>query len=254
MSNKFIINADDYGLTESCTKAIADAFKRGLISSTTACANGAYIAEGLTLAKENGFADKIGIHINLTEGKPLTDKIANDSFFCEDGKFHGKINRLKKPTKEQLLAVKEEVSAQIERLISLGYEITHADSHHHSHTCIFLFDAIKEVLLSFGIKKLRIHRNCGKIPFYKKILKNWFNKKLKKQGFIVCPYFGSVEDYAENKDLNAVCEVMVHPDYNENGLLIDRVEQTENGNLGEQLKNALVFTAGQEKISYRELK
>ena len=254
MSNKFIINADDYGLTESCTKAIADAFKKGLITSTTACANGQYLAEGLRLAKENGFADKIGVHINLTEGKPLTQKIATEPFFCENGIFHGKISRLKKPNAKQLSALKEEVTAQIERLISLGYEISHADSHHHIHTCVYFISTIKEILFAFGINKIRIHRNIGKIPFYKKILKKWFNKKLKKHGFTVCPYFGSVEDYVAKKDLSAVCEVMVHPDYDVNGLLIDRVEQTENGNKGAQLETALAFTAGQEKISYRELK
>lgn len=95
MKDKFIINADDYGLTESCSKAIAEAFEKGLISSTTACANGEYIEEAFALAKEKGFLDKIGIHINLTEGKPLTEKIVNDSFFCNNGKFHGKFSRLK---------------------------------------------------------------------------------------------------------------------------------------------------------------
>ena len=28
MENKYIINADDYGLTESCSKAIAEAFEK----------------------------------------------------------------------------------------------------------------------------------------------------------------------------------------------------------------------------------
>lgn len=253
MKNKFIINADDYGLTESCSKAIAEAFEKGLISSTTACANGEYIEEAFALAKEKGFLDKIGIHINLTEGKPLTEKIVNDSFFCNNGKFHGKFSRLKKPTKDQLLAVKEEVSAQIERLKQIGYEISHADSHHHVHTCVFLEDTIKDVLFAYGITKIRIHRNVGKIPFYKKIVKNWFNKKLKKQGFTLCPYFGSAEDFLNLSKLNGICEVMVHPDYDSGGLLIDRVEETENDKLGKPLEKALDFADGIEKISYREL-
>ena len=97
-----IVNADDFGLTESCTKAIAEAFRLGLISSTTACANGEAIENAYRIANENGFLDRVGIHINLTEGAPLTEGIKNDPFFCESGVFHGKINRLKKPGKKSL--------------------------------------------------------------------------------------------------------------------------------------------------------
>ena len=80
---KIIINADDFGLAESSSKAIAKAFSENLISSTTACANGDYIEQAYNIARDNGFLDKIGIHINLTEGKPLTDGIKTDAFFVK---------------------------------------------------------------------------------------------------------------------------------------------------------------------------
>lgn len=35
-----IINADDFGQTESCTRAIYEAFQKGLITDTTMVANG----------------------------------------------------------------------------------------------------------------------------------------------------------------------------------------------------------------------
>lgn len=253
MNNKWIVNADDYGLTESCSKAIAEAFQKNIITSTTACANGAYIEQALVLAKEKGFMDQIGIHINLTEGRPLTQKIAQDSFFCEKGLFHGKINRLKKPTKEQLAEIREEVIAQIERLIMIGYKISHADSHHHIHTCIYFEDTIKDVLFKYGIRKIRIHRNVGRIPLYKKIIKNWYNRKLKKQGVIVCDFFGGLGDFLGYDNCQKVCEIMVHPDYNPQGELIDRVEQKQTGNYGEILENVQTFLKEKEKISYKDL-
>ncbi len=253
MSSKLIINADDYGLTESCSKAIAEAFEKNLISSTTACANGQYIEQALELAQEKGFVNCIGIHINLTEGKPLTEAISKDSFFCANGQFHGRIDRLKKPTKAQLAEIKEEVTAQVERLLAIGYTISHADSHHHIHTCIYFEDTIKDVLFAYGIKKIRLHRNIGKISFYKKIVKNWYNRKLKKQGFTTCRYFGSLEDFEPNITADGVCEIMVHPDYNPQGILIDRVKQSEEGNFGELLGNINLKTATKEKISYRDL-
>ena len=51
MKEKLIVNADDYGLTESCSKAIAEAFEKNLISSTTACANGEYIEEAFAFSQ-----------------------------------------------------------------------------------------------------------------------------------------------------------------------------------------------------------
>lgn len=251
--NKLIINADDYGLTESCTKAIAEAFEKNLISSTTACANGTYIEQALVLSQEKGFVDKIGIHINLTEGQPLTEQIAQDPFFCENGQFHGRINRLKKPTREHLAEIQAEVTAQIERLLTLGYTISHADSHHHIHTCIYFEDTIKDVLFTYGIKKIRLHRNIGAIPFYKKVVKNWYNKKLRKQGFITCRYFGGLGDFTLCKNTADVCEIMVHPDYDSKGELIDRVMQNEDGNFGDMLEKIQTLTENQEKISYKDL-
>ena len=253
MDGKLIINADDYGLTESCTKAIAQAFDKGLISSTTACANGEYIQEAFLLAKEKCFLDKIGIHINLTEGRPLTEKISNDSFFCQGGVFHGKIDRLKKPSQEQLDEIRKEIEAQIERLLSLGYTISHADSHHHIHTCVYFVDVIKDVLFSYGIKKIRLHRNIGEIPFYKKIVKNWYNKKLKKQGFITCDSFGSINDFATTKKRGEICEIMVHPDYDKNGTLIDRILHENGENIGEPLECIQSWINKEDKISYKDL-
>jgi len=253
MNNKLIINADDYGLTESCSKAIAEAFEKNLISSTTACANGVYIEQALVLSQEQGFADKIGIHINLTEGQPLTEAISEDPFFCEEGKFHGHINRLKKLTEEQLAEIKAEVTAQIERLLSLGYTISHADSHHHIHTCVYIEKAIKDVLFAYGIKKIRLHRNIGKIPFHKRVVKRWYNKKLRKQGFTTCRYFGSLKDFALGGKVSGTCEIMVHPDYNPKGELIDRVMQNAEGNFGYLLEEIQAITENQEKISYKDL-
>lgn len=255
MENKYIINADDYGLTESCSKAIAEAFEKGLITDTTACANGEYIEEAFHLAKQKGFLKNVGIHINLTEGKPLTEGIANDPFFCENGLFHGHIDRLKKPTKEQLAKLEAEVTAQVERLLALGYELSHADSHHHIHTCVYFEETIKDVLFRFGVKKLRLHRNIGRIPFYKRIVKNWYNKKLRKQGFTTCQYFGSAEDLILwiKKPKKGICEIMVHPDYNEEGVLIDRVWEENGEKLGEPLEKALQARYESKKISYREL-
>lgn len=251
----YIVNADDFGLTESCTKAIAEAFRQGLISSTTACANGEAIEEAYRIAKENGFLHCVGIHINLTEGSPLTVGMKNDPFFCENGIFHGQINRLKKPGKGTLANLDAEVAAQIERLRELGFPITHADSHHHIHTAIFLTATIERVLKRYGIGKIRLHRNLGAVQFYKKIVKDRFNKNLQKQGFATTEKMGSLEDLARMPEVAGahLTEIMVHPDFDTQGVLIDRLDYAEGSPTGRPLADLLPYLQNQTLISYGEL-
>ena len=250
-----IVNADDFGLTENCSLAIAEAFAENLISSTTACANGEYIESAVMLAQEKGFADKIGLHLNITECKPLTDGIKKLPFFCTNGEFHGKIERYKKPTKEEIACFKEEITAQIEKILRLGIKPTHIDSHHHIHTAPYFIATVKTVAKEFGIIKMRLHRNVGKIKFYKKLGKTLFNRRLIKDGFITVEKFGSIEDFRLNR--NALykfpCEIMVHPDYDKSGALIDRIEITENGNLGAPLDIIKEIIGDKVLISYGEL-
>ncbi|MDY6367566.1 MAG: ChbG/HpnK family deacetylase [Clostridia bacterium] len=255
MQGKIIVNADDFGLTETCSKAIARAFSENLISSTTACANGSFIEQAIALAEEKGFIGKIGVHLNVTEGEPLTEQIKTDAFFCENGKFHGKIDRYKKPSEKELKDFTEEITAQIKRLILLGVKLTHVDSHHHIHTAPYLIDTVKKVAKEFGIEKIRLHRNLGKIRFYKKVGKYLFNKKLKKDGFTTALKFGSLDDAIScGETLNKyLCEIMVHPDFDKDGKLIDRKHITENGNVGEPLNKIKKVIGDKTLISYGEL-
>lgn len=216
-----IINADDFGLSDSVNRAITDAFNSGIISNTTMLANGSAFDEAVILANKCGFADKVGIHFNLTEGEPLTDDIKNCPSFCEQGVFHGHINRTKPLTSAEKSAVNKELTAQAEKVKAAGFFIDHADSHHHIHTAVFIAPIVFRICKEFGIGKIRIHRNIGSIPSYKRFVKNVYNKNLRKKGFCTTDYFGSLDDIATAK-LPDSLEIMVHPDYDKDGVLIDR--------------------------------
>lgn len=215
-----IINADDFGLSDSANRAISAAFSGRLISDTTMMANGEAFGEAVTIANENGFSDKIGIHFNLTEGVPLTEDIKKYPSFCKKGVFHGTINRLKPLSKSEKAAVYRELSAQVQRIKTAGLNIDHADSHHHIHTAVFIAPVVFRVCGENGVNKIRLHRNIGSIPSYKKVIKNLYNKNLRKKGFLTTEYFGSLEDIRDV--LPEKLEIMVHPDYDETGVLIDR--------------------------------
>ena len=248
--NKLIINADDYGLSQHNSRAIAEAFRKGLITDTTAMATGVWLDEALALAKEEGFFERIGIHFNLTEGEPLTDEMRNCPMFVESGRFHKHPDRLRPLTKEEEDAVYKELSAQVKRLQGAGVEITHADSHHHIHTGPFLIPIVLRVCRENGIEKIRLHRNLGKIKLYKRIVKKRFNRHLHKSGMKTTERFGSLED-ALLCGVPDLTEIMVHPDYDKDGLLIDRVEFRDGVPQGQALSR--ISSLDGERINYRRI-
>lgn len=216
-----IINADDYGMNERCSEAIARAFHEGLITDTTMMATGEYFDRAVILAKEQGFKDKIGIHFNLTEGEPLTEEIKKCSRFVTEGRLTRQYNRISPLTKREKSAIYHELSAQVEKLESSGINITHADSHHHIHTGFFIAPIVTKVCKEHGINKVRLNRNLGKISFIKSFIKNKYNRWLQKQGFVTTEFFAFSKDVADTY-IPDNTEVMVHPDFDENGVLIDR--------------------------------
>ena len=87
MEKVLIINADDFGRDRLSNKAIIQSFKRGLCSSTTLMPNMAGFEEACQLSHDNRLRDYVGVHLVLTEGSPLTEKIKGYSRFCNNDGF-----------------------------------------------------------------------------------------------------------------------------------------------------------------------
>jgi hypothetical protein len=87
MTKNIIVNADDFGSKSSVNKAIAELFNTGAINSTTLIANMAGFDEAVELANKNNFITKIGVHLNLSAGDPLTLNILNTNLFFNKNDF-----------------------------------------------------------------------------------------------------------------------------------------------------------------------
>lgn len=219
--NRIIVNADDYGLNERNSAAIAETFEKKLVTDTTMMATGEYFDDAVALAKERGFIDKIGIHLNLTEGVPLTEDIKRCPRFVTDGRFNKKYDRTKQLTPDEKDAICLELSAQADKIQRAGITITHADSHHHIHTGIFIAPIAVKVCKEHGINKIRLHRNVGRISFIKRLVKDRYNKWLRDQGLVTTDFFAYVMDI-DGFNVPDNTEIMIHPDYDRDGHLIDR--------------------------------
>lgn len=215
-----IINADDFGMSESCTKAIVECFEKGLVTDTTMLANGVYFDEAVKLAKLHGFDDKIGIHLNLTEGEPLTEDIKGCPRFVTDGRFNKSYDRALPLSAEEQDAIYKELTAQAVKLEKAGLSITHADSHHHIHTGVWIAPIASRVCREHGIEKIRMIRNLGgrRVSSADEVR---YKEQLKEYGLISTRYFTYMSDI-QGMDIPDSTEILVHPDYDEHGSLIDR--------------------------------
>lgn len=147
---KIIINADDFGMTRSINKAIIELMNKGTVTSTTVMVNMPYAEEAKNLLTIQNIS--IGLHFNLTEGKPISAPKLVQSLVDTKGNFHSK-KELESRAKHNLINLEEvllELNNQYNRLLQLiGNNITHFDSHQGLNRIPVVFKA----LLEFGKQK-----------------------------------------------------------------------------------------------------
>lgn len=142
---KVIINADDYGFSQSINQGIIETYNKGLISTTTIMINMPFAENAINLWKQNQNLG-LGLHINITVGKPISNNVK--SLVDENGNFyhHNKIE--KNEVNINYDDVICEIKTQIEKLKNYNVIIDHLDCHH----SIFLNDTVKKALLDVAVE------------------------------------------------------------------------------------------------------
>ena len=157
---KLIVNADDFGLAADVTDGIVDAYRTGIVSSTSMMVGGADAIRAARLAQqEPGMA--VGIHLTLVDGKSVEPATRAPSILGDDGKFlddHRQFVRRYAMGGVNLSDVRDECSAQIHRFLDMGLQPSHLDSHQHMHLLPGIFEIVQELAVKFDIKRLRIAR------------------------------------------------------------------------------------------------
>ena len=83
-----IVNADDFGYCEQRNRGIVKSFQDGIVSSASLLVNAESALEAIQLSKKCGIP--LGIHLNLTEGRPIKSKTHYKSLTSEEGFLRGK--------------------------------------------------------------------------------------------------------------------------------------------------------------------
>jgi len=157
MEHRLIINADDFGLCESVNKGIVEAHTKGVLTSTTLMANMPAAEQAVDLAK-NLPALGIGVHLNLTAGKPLCRDAILTCLLNAEGDFAlspGKLALASLITGKVRTAIETELASQIQWLIDRGIKLTHLDSHKHFHSFPTIFPIVCRLAKRFGISAIR---------------------------------------------------------------------------------------------------
>jgi chitin disaccharide deacetylase len=246
-----IINADDFGASRVVNAAIMEGFDKEIISSATIMATMEGFEEACQLVHDRHLESCVGVHLVLTDGMPLTDFMKRQRTFCtDDGYFRGQINRYRYFGAEERKALATEMEAQILRCRTFGLALTHADSHHHTHTAFGISGVVIDVCRGCRVPFVRLSRNIGDMSRAAKAIKFMHNLRLHACGLSRSRYFGSVKDvaYEQTMGRNGTfierTEVMLHPTFSDDGRLVER-------RTGEGLVEAIRTTlAGHACFSY----
>ena len=103
-------------------------------------------------------APGIGLHLNLSQGRPLSTDVS--ILTTPQGDFPGKqttLARLIAPAGPELsAAIAREARAQIERLLESGLRLTHLDGHHHIHLFPAVLPTVVALAREYRIPWLRL--------------------------------------------------------------------------------------------------
>lgn len=237
-NKKFILNADDFGMSKAFNRAVLEGYHNGFLTSASLCANGkafnAAVNEIIPECPNLG----IGVHLNIIEGKSLTKALMLTN---SKGKFNNGYLQLilKSGNKKFLEQVEFEFRTQIETVMNYT-KVDHIDSHVHTHAIPNIFKIAAKLAKEYNIPCIRTqNEELYFVPSLKKhfslkyppnilkiILLNYFtgiNRQVAKEyGLITNDYLigvgytGMMDDKTIEYGLKALendclAEALIHP-------------------------------------------
>jgi predicted glycoside hydrolase/deacetylase ChbG (UPF0249 family) len=160
-----IVNADDLGWTEGVNRGIADAHRRGLVTSTSLLANGRAFDGAVAVAMSNANLG-VGVHLNLSDGLPTADPDSVRTLLNSAGELEGGPETLLLKIAKRSLCneeVEQEWGAQIQKIRSAGVQPTHLDGHKHVHMLPGLFEIALRLAKKHGIGAVRVSHEDSKL-------------------------------------------------------------------------------------------
>ncbi|MSR36304.1 MAG: ChbG/HpnK family deacetylase [Gemmatimonadetes bacterium] len=150
-----ILNADDLGLTAGINRAIFQAARAGAVTSASLMVGAPGWDDALAGIRSGGAGLSVGLHLNLTVGRPLT---AAPTLHGRDGRFFSLRALVLRATTglidpDDVLA---ESVAQLQALAAAGVVPTHLDGHRHVHMLPSVGPEVLEAARRAGVRFVRV--------------------------------------------------------------------------------------------------
>lgn len=156
---QLIVNADDLGLTGGVNRAIREAHTDGVVTSATLMATGAAFQDAIELARSLPTLS-VGCHVVLVDGTPVSDHESVPTLLStrDAASFHSRISAVaaravfRRFDPDQLVV---EIVAQIKKLQAAGLQVTHLDTHKHTHIFPQVLRALVQAARICGVPAVR---------------------------------------------------------------------------------------------------
>lgn len=153
---RLVVNADDFGISERINEGILQAHREGIVTATSLMAAGRAFEQAVRFCRTVPSLD-VGVHLTLIAERPL--RANGSSLVDENGRFPAgyaafvqrwALGRIRRAD------VQAEWSAQIERVLDQGIQVTHLDSHQHVHALPGLADLALTLAAHYRIPFVRV--------------------------------------------------------------------------------------------------
>ncbi len=177
---RVILHADDLGMNRGVTDGIIQGFREGLLTSASLLSNAPDAERALRLwielledqaaarlplhAWRSRLEDPfnrfdLGVHLNLTQGRPLTGKNYPVELLDHQGRFPGVFalfSRLQRHGVRLCGQIQSELARQVEFLLDHGVQPTHLNGHQYIEMLPVVADFVPQLLSRYDIHVVRV--------------------------------------------------------------------------------------------------
>ena len=155
---RLIVNADDFGISETVNEAVIRAFTEGVLTSCSLMVTGEAFEHAVCLAHAHpGLA--VGIHLVTVMGRAVLPPAEIPTLVDAAGNFAANsiLAGLKYYFSPQARhELRRELRAQFEKFAATGLRLSHIDGHLHMHIHPVVFQAAVELGTHYGVRRMRV--------------------------------------------------------------------------------------------------
>lgn len=157
---RLIVTADDCGMSEGINQATYDLHKRGYISAASVMTNFPAYQHALECFRDCPELD-VGAHLTLTDGFPVDWRgPRHPHLLKDDHSFRDKFSLYLRGlffSKDTIRWIRNELDAQLRRLVDAGMPPRHISTHHHFHSLPILREIVHELAAVYQVDWVRGH-------------------------------------------------------------------------------------------------